>query len=80
MMGIYSAGEPADSDVTGAKLAEAIESAGRSVHFLADETALESKLEELTEGDDVILMIGAGSITQYAHSLVKAKSTDGKVI
>lgn len=67
---IYSAGEAAISGVSSELLANAVEAGGGSV-TLVNEDTLTSELNRVIREGDVILMQGAGTISQYAHQLMQ---------
>lgn len=67
---IYSAGESAIKGVNSELLANAIDTKGASV-TLVNEHSLGEKLDHLIREGDVVLMQGAGSISQLAHQLMK---------
>jgi UDP-N-acetylmuramate--alanine ligase len=68
---IYPAGEKPIAGVTSELLANAIESRGGSVRLVNSET-LPLVLNEMIREGDVILMQGAGTISQYAHQLMQS--------
>ncbi len=67
---IYSAGESPISGVNSELLANAVEAGGGSV-TLVNEKNLTGELNRLIRDGDVILMQGAGTISQYAHQLMQ---------
>lgn len=68
LLDIYSAGEAMIPGVTSEGLAETIRTTFPSVHVVAD-TQVEAYLDNIVADGDVILMQGAGSISQMANSL-----------
>ena len=70
LLDIYSAGEPEIAGITSEILANAIETRGNSV-TLVNEKTLADHLNQLIREGDVILMQGAGSISQLANQLMQ---------
>ncbi len=70
LLDIYSAGEAPITGVTSELLANAIESKGGSVTLVSAQT-LQPELNRVIREGDVILMQGAGTISQYAHQLMQ---------
>ncbi len=70
LLDIYSAGEPPMMGVTSELLANAVESVGGSVTLVNEET-LPAHLDRVVREGDVVLMQGAGTISQYAHQLMQ---------
>ncbi len=67
---IHSAGEPPIDGVTGERLAESIRNGHRSaVPFLPTFDALRKHIAEAAKEDDIVLLLGAGSITKLATLL-----------
>jgi len=66
---VYAASEDQILGVGGSRLAEAVRSQGRPVEFVSDLRALASKVREAMTPGDVVLFLGAGDITEAAHSL-----------
>jgi UDP-N-acetylmuramate--alanine ligase len=66
------AGREAGEAVSGADLAAAVETArgGKAVLFAATPDEAQSKLEALIEGNDLVLVMGAGDIYKIAPALV----------
>jgi len=70
LLDIYSAGEPAIAGISSEILANAIETRGRSV-TLVNEDTLTNHLNQLIREGDVVLMQGAGNISQLANQLMQ---------
>jgi UDP-N-acetylmuramate--alanine ligase len=75
---VYSAGEDPIEGVSAETLAEAIKSTGKAVLTVVDEDDLKARVIEAQKGwggdQNAVICLGAGSISQWAHSL--CKSTD----
>lgn len=67
---IYSAGESKIAGISSELLASAIDTRGAKV-TLVDEQSYISQLNTIIREGDVVLMQGAGSISQLAHQLMK---------
>ena len=69
---VYGAREEPIEGVTGERLAERAEQFGhRAVHSVPDKTDLPSRLREITEAGDVVLMLGAGDIWRASEAFVE---------
>ncbi|RMA93095.1 UDP-N-acetylmuramate--L-alanine ligase [Hydrogenothermus marinus] len=69
---IYSAGEKQIEVVSGEKLAETIkEKLNKQVYFAKYLSDVENITKDIIKENDVILVLGAGNITQVAESLAK---------
>ncbi len=66
---VYSAGEALIEGVDSQALANAVTAKGKKATALADEADMVSKLKTLIGQNDVVVCMGAGSITYMAHSL-----------
>ncbi len=70
---VYAAGEDPREGYDGETLAAGIRAAGhRDAHYLAGEEELASRIARLAEPGDFVVMLGAGSITQWAARLPSA--------
>lgn len=67
---IYGAGEPAIPGITGEKLAQSIQAP--AVTFVQNVGELQRVLKENLQDGDVILTLGAGSITAVSHELARS--------
>jgi UDP-N-acetylmuramate--alanine ligase len=74
LLDIYSAGEPTIPGITSEALVEAIRKQFANVRLVSDKTVM-IQLDEMVKNGDVVLMQGAGNITQIANHLVKAQVT-----
>lgn len=68
---VYPAREQPIAGVTGRLVAEAAERAGTQVEWIADRSRIPDRLTECTVSGDVVLMLGAGNITETAATLVQ---------
>lgn len=75
LLDIYSAGESNIPGITSEVLADEIRKQFANVHLVSDKTVA-VRLNEIVKDGDVILMQGAGSITQIANHLVKLTVTE----
>ncbi|BBK35492.1 UDP-N-acetylmuramate--L-alanine ligase [Allostella sp. ATCC 35155] len=67
---VYAAGEPPVAGIDRDALVEGLRAHGhRHVLPLAGPDALASTVRELTQPGDLVICLGAGSITQWAHAL-----------
>jgi len=67
---VYAAGEPPIENVSGEALAAGLRARGhRNVRFLADPATLPDLIAELAKPGDLVVCLGAGSITQWAAAL-----------
>ena len=67
---IYAAGEPPIAGITGATLAAKITSQiVAKTHFMEDFGALKKAVLSVTNESDIVLILGAGSVTKLAHEL-----------
>jgi UDP-N-acetylmuramate-alanine ligase len=57
--------------VSSEKLAEAVKDRGVDVIYGGDLVESEKKIRELTDGFDIILVLGAGDVYELAKNLVK---------
>ncbi len=70
---VYAAGEPKLPDVDGASLAAAVRARGhRSVRFTPELDAIPRELEPLLQPGDLVLTLGAGSVTKLGPRLLEA--------
>ena len=68
---IYSAGEQAIHGVSGEILANMIKKLNiNNVHYVENIENISSKLEEIKKDNDIIITLGAGSISKYSHEYV----------
>jgi len=68
---VYSAGESPIENVSGEKLAGKIRKYGKNVYYVANLEEAENLLKNIIQKGDVILTLGAGSITQLSDTLAK---------
>ncbi len=69
---VYGAREEPIEGVSGDRLAERAEQFGhRAVHYVPDKTDLPTRLQEMTEAGDVVLMLGAGDIWRASEAFVE---------
>jgi UDP-N-acetylmuramate--alanine ligase len=68
---VYPARERPIPGVTGRLVVEAVERAGAEVDWVPDRSKIPDRLVECTTAGDVVLMLGAGSITETAAALVQ---------
>ena len=68
---IYSAGEKPIGNISAERLAEKIEEKGKEVYFAKYLSDVENMLKEIIKEGDVVLILGAGNITQVAEKLAK---------
>ncbi len=66
---IYAASEPEIAGVNGALLAEAVRSQGQPVEFVPTLQELGPAVRAAMQPGDIVLFLGAGSITHTAHAL-----------
>jgi UDP-N-acetylmuramate--alanine ligase len=78
---VYAAGEAPIDGATHAALAEGMRSRGhRSVHSIDDPEQLAPLVRSLVNSGDIIVCLGAGTITQWAYALPgHLAELDGKV-
>jgi UDP-N-acetylmuramate--alanine ligase len=68
---VYAAGESAIEGVSGQRMASLIEATGHPcVEFLADLDRVAGRLAELAVPGDVVITMGAGSVTQIGPELL----------
>ncbi|MEA1929479.1 MAG: UDP-N-acetylmuramate--L-alanine ligase [Patescibacteria group bacterium] len=67
---IYAAREKPDPTISGASLAEAVSQTGKQICHLADFGQIASRLERDTGEGDVVILLGAGDISQLADDLL----------
>ena len=70
---VYSAGEQAIDHVSGKILFEKVEKlkSTEKCFFAANEEAVSHLLKNIMKKDDIILFMGAGTISQWAHNFAK---------
>ena len=69
---IYAAGESKIPGVEAAELAEALRAHGhREVHFVADLDDVVERLAELAQPGDLVVTLGAGSISSLGARLLE---------
>ncbi|EDP73864.1 UDP-N-acetylmuramate--L-alanine ligase, partial [Hydrogenivirga sp. 128-5-R1-1] len=68
---IYSAGEKPIENISAEKLTEKIKEKGKEVYFAKYLSDVENMLKEMIKEGDVVLILGAGNITQVAEKLAK---------
>ncbi len=69
---IYPAGEPPIADVDGKALYEEILHFGhKQVHFEADMNSIPGLLEDIVSPNDMVLVLGAGSITRIIPAIIQ---------
>ncbi|MFT6213126.1 MAG: UDP-N-acetylmuramate--alanine ligase [Alphaproteobacteria bacterium] len=67
---VYSAGEDLLEDYTAEKLVSAIIANGhKDVHYLPDITQMTTIIPEICQGNDLVIMMGAGSISVEASKI-----------
>jgi UDP-N-acetylmuramate--alanine ligase len=71
---IYSASEPAIPGVSERSIGEPLAAAGASVHYVSRVEELEERLVAETSPGSIVLMLGAGDITDVAASLAERVS------
>ncbi len=71
ILDIYPAGEKPIENITSKRLAECIQQIKPSVRFVAKNEDIADCLKDLTQDQDIIMMMGAGSISQMAHKMIK---------
>jgi len=69
IMPVYSAGENPIPGVDQLALAKAVAAKGKNIQALSDDATLVEKLKEIVRPDDLIVCMGAGSITYMAAKL-----------
>lgn len=67
---VYGAGEPPVPGVSGAMVAEAAEAAGATVHYEPHLGAIAAMLREEVREGDLVLITGAGDVTQVGTGLL----------
>lgn len=72
---VYSAGE-APNGVTGKDLAEGIAKTGKSVTYFEESSQLPDLLKPLINAGDMVICMGAGSITAWSYELARALEED----
>ena len=70
LLDIYAAREKPDGETTSEKLAEAINEVSGNCQFMASFEDCEAYLRENVKEGDLVLTIGAGSITKISHEIV----------
>jgi UDP-N-acetylmuramate--alanine ligase len=70
VLDVYVAREDPDPDVTGRLVAEAVPLPAGQVHFLADFDAVPAELLRLAGPGDLVLTLGAGSVTDIGPRLL----------
>lgn len=68
---VYPAREQPIPGVTGRLVADAAQRAGADVEWMPDRSRIPDHLADCTTSGDVVLMLGAGSITETASALVQ---------
>lgn len=69
---IYGAGEEPIENVTGEKLAQAIEAHGHThVIYISDIDEVVNRLLEITQPNDLVITLGAGDIVNVAHKFLR---------
>lgn len=71
---VYAAGEAPISGYSGISLYRAIRSRGGTLEFATHVEQLKEILPKITQQDDVVVTMGAGSIGQFAAELASAQS------
>jgi UDP-N-acetylmuramate--alanine ligase len=66
---LYDAGEQPIDGISHKTLAQAIAQLGKPVYQIQQQAELAPLLADLTQAGDVVICMGAGSITQWAHAL-----------
>jgi UDP-N-acetylmuramate--alanine ligase len=66
---VYAASEPQIAGVDGSRLAEAIRAQGQMVDFVPDLADLRRTVRAAMQPGDLVLFLGAGDITKYAHAM-----------
>jgi UDP-N-acetylmuramate--alanine ligase len=67
---VYAAGEPPIEGVTGEALAQGLRAHGhRNVRYLRDPAELPDIVAEIAQPGDLVVCLGAGTITQWAAAL-----------
>ena len=66
---IYAASEPPITGVNGPALAQTIRDRGQSVEYVASLDGLADSVQKAMQPGDLVVFLGAGSITQAAHQL-----------
>ncbi len=66
---VYSAGEQPIPGVSGQKLSEAIKERGKEVYYMEDPSFLAQEIAKRAQAGDMVICLGAGNITQWAHDL-----------
>ncbi len=77
IMPVYKADDLETAPITADNLYENLKSQGKNVFFANDKDELQQILKEMSEKgkiskDDIILFAGAGSISKWAHEIVRA--------
>ncbi|MFP5309313.1 MAG: UDP-N-acetylmuramate--L-alanine ligase [Actinomycetes bacterium] len=68
---VYGAGEPPKPGVTGRLVADAASAAGASVHYEPHLGAVASHLADVVQPGDLVLVTGAGDVTQVGPALLE---------
>jgi UDP-N-acetylmuramate--alanine ligase len=68
---VYSAGEKPIENVSAERLAEEIKQKGKEVFFVKYLSDVENIIKDIVKENDIILILGAGNITQVADNLQK---------
>jgi UDP-N-acetylmuramate--alanine ligase len=70
VLDVYVAREDPDPEVTGRLVADAVPLPGEHVHFVADLDAAPAELLRLARPGDLVLTLGAGSVTDVGPLLL----------
>jgi UDP-N-acetylmuramate--alanine ligase len=70
VLDVYAAREDADPEVTGRLVADAVPLPAEHVHFVADLEAVPTELLRLARPGDLVLTLGAGSVTDVGPLLL----------
>jgi len=71
MLDIYGAGEDKIEGITSSALIEKMVSSGTSVKFIANHEDIASIIRADAKNGDLVLMMGAGSISSWAYGLIE---------
>lgn len=74
LLPVYSAGEKAVSEISSQDIFDIMEENGRSCVLCRDEADALSRLDQLLNGDDVLLTLGAGSVSGLGGAWLKKES------
>jgi len=74
---VFSAGEPAEPGVSGRLVADAAEAAGARVVWEPHLSDVVSSLQEIVRPGDLVLVTGAGDVTQVGPALLQALEGGG---